>query len=107
MSFLLNWNGRQTRRRNGLPVTLFLLVRYVKADSLGDVRELLPEDLLGDLQDAISALSRHDTAQHQKIADVVEVGVGRDVISEVNTDGVVDFHRAGIAGGRELLHVLE
>src|SRR5262249_4556312 len=88
-------------------MALFLLVGDVETDAFGKLGELRAEHLTPDLEDAVSADAGHDPAEDEQIADLVEIGVGRDGVPEINADGFVDLHGARVARGGKLLDALE
>src|ERR1039458_7649573 len=103
MSRLLFLNGWQASRGDGLSVALFFLAGDVKTNLLGEFREFFVQNLAGSRQNQVAAWSAHYTAKHEKIADLVKIGVMSDVVAEVDSDGFVDFARARIAGRDEVL----
>ena len=86
---LLNGNGRKAGRGDGLAVTLLLLIGDVISNALGDFGELGAEDFGGGGEDQIAARAGEDAAEHEEVAHVVEIGVGGDVVAEVDADGLV------------------
>src|SRR5271157_243682 len=98
---LLDSNCGQAGGRNGLAVALFLLAGDVKTNVLGHLGELLFEDLLRQLENQVPTNARHHAAQHQEIADVVEIGAVGDGVAEPDADGFVDLARTAVARDRK------
>ena len=92
---------------DGLAVALLLLAGDVKTDALGHLGELLLQDLLRQLENQVPTFARHHAAQHQQVAEVVEIGVVGDGVAEPDADGLVDLARAVVARRHQLLHPLE
>ena len=65
------------------------------------------QHLGGGGENQVAALAGEHAAEHEQIAHVVEIGVGGDVVAEVDADGLVDLAGALVAGGHEFLHLLE
>ena len=42
-------------------------------------------------ENQVAALAGHHAAQHQQVADLVKIGVVRDVVAEVDADGLDRF----------------
>src|ERR1017187_3632666 len=103
MIFSCSSNLGQARGGDGLPVPLFLLVGNMKTDALMNFGELLPQNLGGHAENQVAADARQDPPQHQKVADVVEIRVVRDVVAEEHADGSVDPAGALIAGRNQAL----
>ncbi len=61
----------------------------------------------GQRKNQVAACSGSHAAQHQQIAHIVEIGVMRDGITEIDADGLVNPARALVARGHQRLHLLQ
>src|SRR5476649_2228534 len=107
VDLILDGDRRQTGGGDGLPVPFFLLARNMKTYPFGDFRELGLENLVGGGKDQVAAIARHHAAQHQKVAEVIHVRVGCDVVAEVDADGFVNPESPRVAGGGQFLNVFK
>ena len=71
---------------------------------LGQFRELLFHHFAGHGEDEVAALAGHHAAQHEQVADLVEIREVGDGVAEVDADGFVDLARARVARGHQFLH---
>src|SRR5271156_2694789 len=97
MSCLMLLNGWQAGRGDCLSVALFFLAGGMKTDLPGQFWKLLFQTLAGRLENQVATRAAHYTAQHQQIADLVEIGVMSDVVAQVDADGFINLARARIA----------
>src|SRR3954469_3265968 len=65
----------QTGGGECLPVTLLFFVGNMKADAFREFGKLFLQHGVGGLQNQVAALAGHHAPQHQKIAELVVVGI--------------------------------
>src|ERR1019366_7920131 len=100
---LLDSNCGQAGGGDGLAVALFRLAGDVKTDALSHLGELLRKDLLRHLKNQVPSFAGHHAAQHQEVAEIVEIGAVGDGVAEPDADGLVDLARAAVARRHQLL----
>src|SRR5579859_4086447 len=97
----------QARGSNGLAVAFVLFIRNVECDLRRQFRELLMQHRFRPRQNQIPTRSRSDSAEDQDVLEIIKIGQVSNCVSEVHANRFVDFSRAVLALGHELLDLLE
>ena len=83
------------------------LVRDVKLDALGQVRELRFHHFLGALDNVFAAGAGGHAAEQKHVFVVIKLSIMRQRVAEIYPDGVVNFQRPLVSLLHERLHDLQ
>src|SRR5579885_864797 len=90
---------RQARRRDRLPDPAGFFIRHVQRDPGREVGKLLLQNFPRPLKHDVAAPPGGDTAEDQRVIEIIKIRIVGDGVAEVAADRLVNFCRALVLPG--------